>query len=270
MELPEFSMGSLNTESTQETAPESAPVQSEGQPSVQEMIDLDKIEKFRYGGQEWTSKDLQAAILRQNDYTRKTQALSERERSFQSKEKYYQNLSYDLEKIRGNPSLAEEFKKVYPKEFHSYLGQIVASTPQGQGGQPQVPAELMSRLEILERDREEAQTAVMEKHLDTKFSEFGKKYEYSDEERVLAKAHEYLKQGVEVTDDLLEKIFKADHERDKKRIDTLYQKQAGAQKDANKRMRDSGGGGAIPGQAPKSPKNIKEANAELRRHLEGI
>jgi hypothetical protein len=85
-----------------EAAPESTP---------QTVAELDKLEKFKFEGQEYTPQELKNAILRQSDYTRKTQEFSQERR-------FYDNLQADLRSVRSNPALAAEFRRTYPEKFH--------------------------------------------------------------------------------------------------------------------------------------------------------
>src|SRR4051812_16401412 len=62
-------------------------------------FDLGKIDKFNWEGEEWSVKDLKNAVLRQKDYSQKTEAIAQ-------DRKYYENLSFDLAKVRENPALA--------------------------------------------------------------------------------------------------------------------------------------------------------------------
>ena len=114
------------------------------------IYDLEKLSKFKYQGQELTPKDLEAMILRQKDYTQKTQALSKERESFQSEQKFYENLYYDLNNVKNNPQLANEFIKIYPEKFHEYLKQVLGQTDQTQKQEqrPVYDVETNSRLQI--------------------------------------------------------------------------------------------------------------------------
>src|SRR5271166_2884879 len=74
--------------------------------SVQELIDLDKLERFLWKGKPTTRKEFESGWLRQQDYTRKTQALKESQAKAEIETRKFQdNLDADLEKLRQNPSL---------------------------------------------------------------------------------------------------------------------------------------------------------------------
>lgn len=233
------------------------------QPAASEPIYLSKLEKFRFDEKDekdWTLKDLQQSMMLHKDYTQKNQALS-------AQRKYLENLHYDLQHVLKNPGLAGDFRKTYPKEFHAHLDRVLKSNPQAAGQPaPTIDQNLLNRLETFEeriarfeKEKEEAELTVQTRELDEKFSTLGKKYEYADADRVEALATQYVSQGNQLTDEVLEKIFKLDHDKDKKRIEGMIQNKINAQKNVNSKMRDSGAGGSIPGQAPKKPRNIKEA-----------
>ena len=93
------------------------------------------------------------------DYTRKTQEIAQERR-------YFANLDADLEKVRNNPSLAEEFKRIYPEQYHNFLRYTQsnsATRPQSaaSGQATNVDPELMSRFERLERAHQEREVAAI-------------------------------------------------------------------------------------------------------------
>lgn len=256
-----------STESAQVTAPE-------GQPQASELLDLDSVEKFRYGGREWTPKDFRGAQMMQADYTRKTQEIAQ-------ERKYYDNLSHDLERVKANPQLAAEFKKIYPEKFHGYLG-YVSSSPQTQARQPQgqqqqgqaqpgkaYDPELMNRIERIEADYKERKLEAIDKQLDAVFESMGKKYPMADQEAVIARAQAMLDRGEKLTDESWDKVFKSVHDVIQKKSDEYQSKKVQGQMSVNQRGKDAGAGGGLPGRAPNLPRTIKEAaalaEAELNR-----
>lgn len=257
---------------TTDQAPEAAPKQTEAeaQPSV---MDLEKLERFMYQGKEWTPKDLQSAIMRQADYTQKTQALSE-------ERKYFDNLEHDLRAVRENPQLAEEFKRVYPDKFHSYLEYAAPNTqgqPQGPQGQPpgaatqfQLPPEVQAKLDSIDKLQKawtEQEVEKTQAQLDAIFDRFGKKYELADERNVTALAIDLHRQGVKLDDAQWEKIFADDHKRHEQRYESRYQAKVKEWKETNKRAADAGPGGGTPGQAPKKL-SFAEATEEAIKNLQ--
>ncbi len=145
-EALESSISEGGRESTNERAPESSPQtesietaggseQATKEEAIQAaIVELDKLEKFKYRGKEWTPKDLEAATLRQSDYTKKTQELAQERR-------FVENLPYDLMAVSRDPAKASQFKQVYPEKFHQFLEDFLSSNqtnPQSQGV-PQAP-----------------------------------------------------------------------------------------------------------------------------------
>jgi hypothetical protein len=80
-----------------------------------QISELEKLEKIKYNGKVLSGKDLARELkegsLRLSDYTKKTQAIAE-------ERKYYDNLAVDLQKLKANPALVDQFKSIYPQKFH--------------------------------------------------------------------------------------------------------------------------------------------------------
>lgn len=265
-------------------ASESAPNTQEqsNNPTLSEMLELDKLEKFKFGEREWTPKDLQAELekdkQRQADYTRKTQEIAQ-------ERKYYDNLRADLASVRQNPSLAEEFKRIYPEKFHAYLDDFGLSnseaqaaannTPQG-SEKPSLPpefAQVLTRLEKIEGHFTEAETKALQREIDAAFAELGPKYPDADESLVLYKADMALKNGTPLrTEDgslnreALESLFKQENDRMKAKFESRYKQQVEKQKQANAKGRDVASGGGVPGQAPEKV-SLAEAGKKALAHF---
>ena len=89
-----------------------------------EITELEKLERFKFKGEEWTPKKAEQAFMRQQDYTKKAQELAEQRKEYESELKhreYRSNLKADINHVLKNPSLADEFKKIYPEEYHYAL-----------------------------------------------------------------------------------------------------------------------------------------------------
>ncbi len=254
---PDFSNDAPETESPASTAPEGgAPDAAEDSPSPEatakpsntpEIPEIDKFERFKLGGQEWTKKDLTESILRHSDYTRKTQELAQ-------ERKFYDNLAADLEQVRTNPTLADQFRKIYPEKFHRYLGYV---SPKQEGNQPETSKEqtldpkIASRIEQLEKLVTEDKVQALESRLEAQDQKFAAKYQMADIEAVYARAQAEHSKGTKLTEEKWEELWKADHDRHQKRYEAHYKKQVETQKAATRGARDMGAGGGTPGQAPK-------------------
>jgi hypothetical protein len=244
----------------------SAPSAPEGgdQTPTNDIVDLDSVEKFRFGGLELTPKELRDRMLMQSDYTRKTNELAQ-------ERKYYDNLSADLEAVRRNPALRPQFEKVYPKKFHGFLGHVLPKqAPQGQ----QVPGPEQSKISELEEkvgrfdsylQQQKTQTALTA--IDAAFSKFQTKFELANEDSVLALAEKLVDQkksenpdkDPEISESEWEKLFKQVHERNQKSWQSYQSKKVQKQNELNQAGSDMGPGGGTPGAPPKVPKTFREA-----------
>ena len=256
----DFSEGKTQGDSSSKT--DQAP-DNEGASAI---FDLDKAQKFRLDGQEWTPKDIRAAMLRQQDYTRKTQELARERQEYQKYQKFDDNLRFDLKSVRMNPGLAQKFKEIYPEKYHplldAILDQALNNTQQTQSNTQQAQLdpsflnefnEVKSQVKRFEAERIEQAVKSTEAKIDVVFQRNLGKYKLADEETVLARAQAYLNQsGAEDIDDATwDKIFKDVHDRNQSRYADYYKTEVSKQQHASSRARDSAAGGGTPGQAPK-------------------
>lgn len=266
--------GAENTEVSQTS--DVAPEQSMGESAAPEQtIDLDSVSKFKFAGREWTPKDFQGAYMLQADYTRKTTELAQ-------ERKYYDNLRADLEAVKSNPSLVAKFKSIYPDKFHGYLGYVAQTNPsQAQqlkqpGAQSnQLDQEVMTRLERMESDHRDRKIQAINAELDAKFQVLSGKYPMADEELVMSRAMNFLERkrqsstlseqdNVTITDKEWDDLWKTANDFSQKRAEKHYAGLVNKQTNANSKGKDAGSGGGIPGQAPNTPRTIKDATRAMR------
>lgn len=259
--VPDFSGGApegMAPEAPETRAPESP--SSEAAPdspsNTPDLLELDKHERFKLDGKEWTRKDLTASIMRQSDYTRKTQEIAE-------ERKYYDNLNHDLAAIRENPALEAKFREIYPEKFHQFLDYVRAAQPAGkQEPKPeaQLDPKIASRIDQLEKLVTEDKVTALEAKLEVQDQKFSSKYPMADIEAVYARAQAEHSKGNKLSEAKWEELWKADHERHQKRYEAHYKKQVETQKAAIRKSKDMGPGGGTPGQAPKKTmlKNVAE------------
>lgn len=244
---------------------ESSVTETPEQTSAAPIVDLDSVEKFRYAGREWTPKDFQGAYMMQSDYTKKTQALSE-------ERKYYDNLQTDLDQVKANPQLAAEFRKVYPKNFHRYLDYVTPAQAAAEMKQTQSPGKLdqavEDRINRIESAFHEQKVAAVEAELDAKFKTLAAKYDFADEEAVIARAQALLGRGEKLTDKVWDSLWKSVHDRNLKISDQRQAEKVKKQTQVNAQGKDMGSGGGTPGSAPKVARTIKEAANFAREALE--
>lgn len=288
VELPE-NLGSESTEAAPETsssAPEStAPEKSLSEaPSTQtpkkDFLDLDKLERFRFSGREWSPDELKKSILRNSDYTKKMQELSRQREDFERRntevstnQRFAENFHFDLQKVIAQPALLSELAKVYPPQYVQAAKNVLAklgvneqADPQkAQSVDPRVQAELaemrnwMQGQQAREREQEIARIGA---DLDTKFQKLGTKYPEADPEVVNTRAQAVVaSQKAPITDAQLEKLFKQHHDQVEQRLVERQRARVEAQRKANQKGKDMGPGGGVPGQAPKKL-TIKEATQQ--------
>lgn len=220
----------------------------------QEIADIDQLEKVKFQGKEWTREELNRAFMMQKDYTQKTQSLSE-------ERKFSENLVYDLKSVMGDPSLAEEFKRIYPAKYHAYLDFVPKQASQETKEPSNVDPAFMQRFQTVEQElaeykqaKQQAEVAQYESQIEATSQKMGKKYPLADEETVLARADQALKHGVELTEANWEKLWKAVSDRNQERYKKHYSEQIKNQQSASFQGRDIAGGGGVPGSSPSKMK----------------
>lgn len=251
-------MDAMNSAEPTGTSPETggeAPHSSESSATpansgatASELHDLEKLERFKFDGRETTYKDLKSAYMRNEDYTRKTQELSQ-ERN------YYDNLNADLARVRSNPELATKFREIYPEKFHAYLDyvsqkQSEAPAAKGADTQPALDPKLISRIDQIEKMVTEDKVTAIEAKLEAQDQRMAAKYAMASIKAVYADAQEMHKKGTKLTEEVWERLWRDNHEEHSKRYEAHYKNQVEKQKEANSRSKDTGAGGGIPGQAP--------------------
>lgn len=249
--------------------------------SAGQFVDLADPERYRYEGR--PVKELYSGYMRQQDYSQKTQAIAQERR-------FYDNLEVDLERVRAQPALVEQFKAIYPEKFHAYLRWVSTGTPsqpprqQQQEGQPpsqqqyaQLDPRTKASLDRLIQNSQATELKAINAEIDQVFSKMSTKYPYADEEACIArgqallqalKKNDPLNQDLRITEQQWDSIWKSQHERSFGLADTQYKKLVNEQIKASKKGADAPGGGGIPGQAPRVHKTIKEASDQARADAE--
>lgn len=225
------------------------------------IYELEKLSKFKYQGQELTPKDLEAMILRQKDYTQKTQALSKERESFQSEQKFYENLYHDLNNVKNNPELANEFIKVYPEKFHSYLKQVLGQNDQTQNAQnqkPQFDVDTAARLQKLESFYYEQEVAKNTQEINSTVDKLSQKYPDALPELAISRVYEAYNRGEQITPEAWEHAFKTADAEMKNLIKTKYGDMVKKQTEVNNKSRDVDSGGGTIGRAPQKFKSLAD------------
>lgn len=241
----------------------------------QEQIhELEKLEKFKFQGQEWTLKDLEKALMRQKDYTQKTQSLADERKAFESERKYSDNLTADLMLIMNNPDrrdmLIKEFLNVYPQKYHQSLKQVLSGSvsPQQashQSQQSQGPdIDLMSRLQTLESFHHNQEVSKNKMEIDSIIQKLSSQFPDAIPELAIGRVFEAFNQILEqnpnakLTTKMWEDTFKSVDREMKSRDSQRYGNFVKKQVEANKKAKSPEAGGGTPARAPTKFKSLKD------------
>lgn len=232
---------------------------------------LDSMEKFVFEGKEYTPQELKNYMLRQQDYTRKTQEIA-KERD------YIRNLRADLDHVRQNPNLVNSFKSIYPKEYHQYLDLVLKQDQDAMSDEgsdldvlPKHVQEKLKKIDQLERKLGQIDETISQKelraaetHLDTVFQKMGDKYPYAVEDSVMNAAQAMIEAhkddpSWEMTDKEWDRLFKLSNDKFKAKFEKRYKGDLEAQLKTSQRLGDTASGGQAPGRAPVGARTIAEA-----------
>jgi hypothetical protein len=271
VELPE-DLGS-KTEVSGETA-EQKDLETKSSPedTKDDVLDLDKLEKFRFDGREWSAKDLKNAYLMQSDYTRKTQEIAK-------ERQYVENFSYDLDAVIKNPSLLDKMREVYPRKYVEHAERVLSSVGKSnqsssEPGTKEDP-KLLSELSSIKSDisewkeaQRQAELKSITSWLDNQYDSLSKKFPYANQDAVTMRAQYLNEQGTKITEKVLEKLFETNNSEVKSLMDRMYKDTAKKQIEVNGKAKDVGAGGGVPGGAPRGFKTIKEATNAFLSDIE--
>jgi hypothetical protein len=262
------------TPSVDPVASESAPQAAQSASDPGQPVDLDSLARYRYQGR--NLKDWESGYMRQQDYTQKTQALAQERR-------FMENLAVDLDRVKQNPHLAEQFRQIYPQKYHAYLRYVAqetqASQPQAPGQYGQQPGQpsyarldpaMEQRIHQLEANFREREVAAIQAELDSKFKTLSEKYPFADEEAVVARAQALLAKMKEmdptrdhrINDKQWDALWKSQNDRSYGLSDAQYKKHVQAQLKQAKKSADVSAGGGTPGHPPRQFRTLKEATAQ--------
>lgn len=248
------------TQENQETAPPT-------KETTGDMLDLQKLGKFRFEGQEMTYEDLKNSWLRHSDYTKKTQALAE-------EKKFSDNLRHDLIHVKKNPSLVSEFKKLYPEKYHSYLDFVIeAQKTEAPQNHAQLPPEILDKLNqheqllsSFQQEKFEAERAKIDSTLEAHEQKFLKKYPSAELGSVYHRLEAHVKTMrqdnpdygfKDLNEKVIEAIYKADHDHFEKRMTEREKQKLKTIREVNARGADVPTGGGVPSQ-PASRTRLKD------------
>lgn len=254
--------------------------ESKGSSESQAIFELSQAKEFMLNGKKMTLKDLESQMMMHSDYTKKSQELS----SFKKQAEYAMHWEADLPKLLDNPSLAAEFYRAYPKNYHPIIDRIIERLEGGQEEEASSASSMPTQRKLVQdlvdqyvgpiRDElDQYKTEAAIKQLDGIFSEMRGKYPGAEEEFVLARLEALKSQEVPINPDKIEEVFKHFHERDLKSKEAYHMEQIKKQQLASSKAKDVPSGGGIPGQAPKkfnlsSEKGWKDLEDSFKNHLQ--
>lgn len=255
-----------------------------GTPSGQadgQVTSIDNLDRYTHNGR--PLKDYVSGYMRQQDYTSKTQEIAQ-------ERKFYDNLDVDLERVKSNPALADQFRQVYPEKFHNYLRHVLAEnrgqTPPGQqqAGQrttqqqfAQLDPKTQAEIRYLLENNRQREVQAIGAQIDAVFAKMSEKYPFADEEAVVARGQalfEQLKkanpgnQNLQISEKHWEALWKSQNDRNQQIAEARYNQKVKAQINASRQGRDVASGGGTPGQAPRTARTIKEATAHAMADID--
>lgn len=291
MSAHEKDAGSASPETNNQDLNSGSPQVSENvQSKDQAILDLEKTEKFSFGGREWTRDGLKALIDQEKkfqsmdkDYTTKMQTMSAERKAFEEKQPFYKALHWDLPKLVKDPSLVQEFIKKYPPEFHQiaadYLRENQPQTndqEQRSPNQPQVDVTLLSRLDQLEKTNHQREVKVNEQEIENIRHELNAKYPNVNrpavQKMILAEAFEQFEKsrsenpGFQFSREDWENIYKSTSDEIANISKAEYGELVKKQTEANSKAKDVGAGGGVVGSAPVKFKKFDD----LAKHAEAL
>lgn len=238
---------------------------TQGAEAQPQRVSLDGLSEFDYQGETLTPDRLQEVFKGYKSYEQVQRQLAEETR-------YKANLRTDLESVRQDPSLAQKFKSIYPREYHDLVDMLMSGQTQATQTQGAIPKEVMARFAEVDNLKASIQQMAIESanaKLDAILPKLYEKYPLANEDQVLARAEAMLSNGAKLTDQAWERIAKESHEAMTKKSDAYYKKQLQTQQDKGQAGKDAGVGGSVPGKAPMKFKDFDGARegmiAELKR-----
>lgn len=234
-------------------------------PTPAEIVELDKLERFRFDGRDLTPKQLKDEFMMRSDYTRKTQELSEAR-------KFADNFEADLDAVMANPQLLSKLKEIYPPAYvklaeKALSGRAVTAEDKSDLTQS-LPPRLQTALEKIERYEKamsEQQTQASLETLNSHHEQMSKKYPFADPDVVDSRLQVLIEKGADITREnlgrVIENAYKQHHQAVESRINAQRKSKVEEQVTAGKKARDVGPNGSPLGDAPKKWKSIQDSRS---------
>lgn len=233
-------------------------------------VSLDALDEFEFQGAKLTPDYLHQVLTEYND-------LKSGRDSYASAAHFYANLPHDLEIVAANPAKAQEFKKMYPEEFHGYVdillkskGQVAEKTQSKEQTNSQtneVIEELKKELMYLKHQVQKSTSNEYVATLNQTIDPIFEKYPLAIEESVLLEAEAMLSKGMKLTPHTWERLIKSSHEQIAKKSSDYYKNEYKQKKQASMKGKESGlGGSAMGNEPPKKPRTFDEAQEAMIAH----
>ncbi len=248
-----------------DSAGQTAP--TEGQESAPQVANLDSLSEFEFQGAKYTPDRFHQILNEHKQFSETAKQRAERE-------EFDEHFIIDRERLLKDPSLADQFRQKYPKEYH-YILDFLPKDQRQVAAQPNVaqtslPPELVREIEELkawkahqEHRTHQAEVQNATAQIDKITGPLFEKYPMADDEAVFAKADAMLSNKMQLNDKTWERLVRESHEKAQKKWDQHQGATLKQQLDKGRRAADVGPGGATPGQAPKGPQTLNDAREAM-------
>jgi hypothetical protein len=120
-----------------------------------------------------------------------------------------------------------------------------------------------------EKNQNEQKIGEIQSELNKWFEEGEKKYDLANPDAVLNRANAMADAGEKVTKEVIESLFKRDHEAYESKFKTRYAKRVEEQKRVNEKSKEVGSGGSPAGSPPPKYKSLKDVRRAMEASFEG-
>lgn len=205
----------------------------------------------------------------------------------QNNQKFDDNFGYDIATLLKDPTQFAKFAQIYPPQYVERAKQVLqangvnpnqptnqpAPKPNDPWSDPRIQ-KLLETADRFETMQKEQRIEAIGQKLDTSFDKLSAKYPDADKNVVNWYLQGLAHKGISLLDakgnlqtQILEKLFKADHEARNKAYEAKYQAKVKAQKTMNAKSRDMGSGGSLASVGGSQPRTIKEATKQVLNDL---
>lgn len=290
MELDTSGSAGSDTELSSHTESASTDLSTTPEEGLSQIQELEKLEKFRFQGRDYTAKELEKEILFQKDWTKKSQQLAQEKKEFESarkavqeEQKFESNLKADLDFIKANPQHAAKFLEVYPAKYHQALQQVMSEIngqQQQSHNQQKTPSyetlALQREVGELRSYHNESKITVETQRIEGMIKSLESKYPDAITEMAIGRVYsawdkmvkESGNESVKIPDQVWEDTFKSVASEMKQLVKTKYSANVKQQLQANSKAKGTPSGGANVGRAPQKFKNLRDVTNNAIKGLQ--